>query len=285
MSLPSSTTGTIDKDDSGGMDKHYRYSLCLLNKIGPEIAPASSQKLAGQKRKLNTSGTAVVSNNTNTLSSSSSSLLALSDGAPNKSKSARQSLSAYGLSPSTLVAQIFKENGFDMHDTTTPFGLSIPFEKPTERRIAAYQTDTVKIARSDDVEQLRLLFQSGVDLDCCNRFGESLVSMACRRGSVKLVRFLVEEANVSLLVRDDFGRTVLHDAFWTTEPRFELMEFLLSEVPDLLCVRDVRGHFPLDYIRSEHWTKWTNFLQERRHLLWPKLSISVSPEPIVNLCN
>jgi hypothetical protein len=83
---------------------------------------------------------------------------------------------------------------------------------------------------------------------------------------------------VSLLLRDDFGRTVLHDAFWTPEPNMELVDFLLRIVPHLLCVKDQRGHAPLHYVRSKHWERWDVFIEERCDLLRLQLSGHVKGE-------
>lgn len=62
-------------------------------------------------------------------------------------------------------------------------------------------------ARSDDLEALRNLWRAGKILQCSNRFGESLIHIACRRGSFPVISFLLNEAGVSIRVRDDCGRT------------------------------------------------------------------------------
>jgi Ankyrin repeats (3 copies) len=178
--------------------------------------------------------------------------------------------------PAAYALRLFQENGLDV--LVDPSIVSVPFVQPTEEHIAAYLTDTVRAVQAGNVQELRKLQKSGVSLDCCNRFGESVISAACRRGNSDVVRFLVLEAKVSLLLRDDFGRTVLHDAFWTPEPNVELVEFLLRIVPDLLCVKDQRGHAPLDYVRSEHWERWIEFMEERRGLFLLKFSGQVKGE-------
>lgn len=166
--------------------------------------------------------------------------------------------------PADFVAGVFEENGVPT--------VHVPFIKPTEEMIAAYKAETLIAARSENVDGLRKLHEAGASLDCCNRFGESLIHLACRRGNVEMVKFLVKDAGVTLLLRDDYGRTVFHDACWTPEPKFELVEFLMQEVPDFLCVKDVRGHLPLNYVRKEHHDQWHSFLSERKALLRPKLS-------------
>jgi len=85
---------------------------------------------------------------------------------------------------------------------------------------------------------------------------------------VKVVKLLVLEFHVRVDVRDDYGRTPLHDACWTTTPNFELMDVLVEAVdPRLLLAEDVRGHTPFDYARREHWNEWLQFLKDRKERL------------------
>jgi hypothetical protein len=75
--------------------------------------------------------------------------------------------------------------------------------------------------------------------------------------------------DASLLAQDDYGRNPLHDACWSAEPQFELVRLIIEKHPELLCVGDVRGHTPLNYVRRQHWGEWCNFLMENRALLQP----------------
>lgn len=213
-----------------------RHQPILLAKRLQDGALMNTQRLAGQKRKLEE--TRVIDSPTKTIRKET---------------------------PVDFVERVFKkENG------VSP--VSVPFIKPTEEMIEAYKVETLTAARSENIEALRKLHIAGASLNCCNRFGESLIHLACRRGNLEMVKFLVKEAGVTLLLRDDYGRTVLHDAFWTPEPKFDLVEFLIEEMPEFLCVKDVRGHFPLNYVRKEHQEQWYSFLQERKALLRSKLS-------------
>lgn len=133
------------------------------------------------------------------------------------------------------------------------------FTKVTEM----YDQEIVNAIRSNDLESLKLLHAKGTNLQCGNRFGETLIHLACRRSHRDLVSFLVNEAGVSLRVRDDFGRTPWHDACWRTEPDLDLLDLLLDEAPELLMLSDKRGHTPLDYARREHWAVLVPFLLER----------------------
>jgi ankyrin repeat protein len=168
-------------------------------------------------------------------------------------------------SPADFVKNSVEENSDEGKNSQ-----EVSFLKPTEEMISAYKVELINVFRENDIEKCRELHKDGQSFQCCNRFGESLIHMACRRGWTDLVKFLVLEAGCSLLVQDDYGRTPFHDACWTPEPNFKLVEFLMEQVPELLSVTDVRGHTPFSYVRKTHWTVWRQFLEGRRSLLRPK---------------
>ena len=142
------------------------------------------------------------------------------------------------------------------------------FTKPREKEIASYDMEMVDAIRSRDIDKLREFHKEGKSLNACNRFGESLLHMCCRRGDTDLVKFLVEEIGVRINVKDDFGRTPLHDACWTPTPNFEIVDSILKATDtNLLLAADIRGHTPFDYARKEHWEAWLKFFHERRELL------------------
>lgn len=147
------------------------------------------------------------------------------------------------------------------------------FLEHTPEQIASYDGEVTAAVRRGDVHKLRTMLEGGRDLQCSNRFGESIVHMACRRGSLEVLQFLVEEAGVSVRVRDDLGRTPLHDACWTTTPAFELVKTIVRIEPDLLLVSDRRGHTPLGYVRRDDWGAWVRFLDENREMLVPRMLV------------
>jgi len=106
---------------------------------------------------------------------------------------------------------------------------------------------------------------------CANRFGESLLHLACRRGRTEMVRFLVVEMGSCprevLSIMDDCHKTPLHDACWTPTPNFELVHLLLEHAPEQVLRKDIRGNTPFDYVRRNDDRLWLRFLWERRHLL------------------
>jgi hypothetical protein len=171
-------------------------------------------------------------------------------------------------SPAKYVLAAFRANGYNVEDVAERSQSHML--KPTKEMIEHYTIEILQAARGNDVEKLKSLNDSGTCLQCCNRFGESLIHLASRRGLTKVMEFLVREAKVSLYLADDFGRNPLHDACWRPEPNFDLLKLLIEEAPDLLCMTDVRGFTPFDYARKSDWTKWIEFLSAHKDLLRPK---------------
>lgn len=137
------------------------------------------------------------------------------------------------------------------------------FLKPCQEHLDAYQANTIFAIRQGDIDALREIKKSGQSLQGCNKFGESIVHLSCRRSNVAVPTYLISEGGVSLRVRDDYGRTPLHDAFWHKEPDIPLVELILNKEPQLLFISDKRGHTPLDYARKEHWETWNRYFETR----------------------
>ena len=163
-------------------------------------------------------------------------------------------------SPQSYIHQRFGTNSIIPSLSVDNF-----FIQHTEEQIKSYDVQVIQAMRSQDIDQLRNMHKAGRQLQCANKFGESLIHMACRRGFVDVVRFLVDEAGVSVRVRDDFGRTALHDACWTSEPNEELVEYLIRQCPELLLMSDKRGSAPFEYVRREHWGRWQRFLAQKEN--------------------
>lgn len=124
--------------------------------------------------------------------------------------------------------------------------------------------------RAKDAEALKELYvQKGISLLMCRtRYGESLLHMACRRGHLEIVLFLIEEG-VPVRIVDNSGRTPLHDACWTTVPHLTLVEILIRLDPELLLVKDDDDLTPLQYVPQEHALQWEAFLYQQQRLLHP----------------
>ncbi|CBN78211.1 conserved unknown protein [Ectocarpus siliculosus] len=98
------------------------------------------------------------------------------------------------------------------------------------------------LARRGDMEGLQRAVDTGRRMDACNKFGESVVHVACRRGNLPLLLFLVANGG-SLTACDDLGRFPLHE----------------------------RGCSPLRYVKEESWPAWRQFLDEVVDEFWPSL--------------
>ena len=140
--------------------------------------------------------------------------------------------------------------------------------KCKQRRMDNYDFARVNAVRANDIETLRSLLSQGKSLDACNRTGETLLHLACRRGNREMIEFLVQEADLDVHVQDDLGRTVLHDVCWRPLPATEIMDTLIRVMPpDILLLEDGRGHSCFDYCRREHWEEWIAFLKQHQALL------------------
>ncbi|VEU34137.1 unnamed protein product [Pseudo-nitzschia multistriata] len=190
------------------------------------------------------------------------------------------------LSPSEYLKTIFRANGFSDLESIAK-NCEPRFLPVTTAMMEAYHTEILNAVRSNNLEQAQALYRAGGfqhGCNACNRFGESILHIACRRGNLGMVRFFVEEVGLDVTaIRDDYHRTPLHDAFWTSTASYEVVDFLLRQphVPDLLLCKDKRGFTPLDYSRGEDRGRWLDFLSERSAILRPyqaeKTSSSESP--------
>jgi hypothetical protein len=141
---------------------------------------------------------------------------------------------------------------------------------PSQNQLDSYDVKIVTAVRDGDIASLRSLYDDGRCMSACNKFGESIVHMACRRGRGEVLKFLLANG-ADVLLRDDYGRTPLHDACWSAEPHFEIVQMLLNQDLRLLRLEDARGSTALQYVREEHWPLWCAFFDSKKHLYWPHL--------------
>ncbi len=103
--------------------------------------------------------------------------------------------------------------------------------------------------------------------------------MICRRADFELLKLFVEYG-CSLQVCDDFGRTPLHDACWTSKPNFEIIDMILTKDRRLMNIVDCRGSSPLSYVKREHWNDWVQFFERVKEKFWSYRDIkAVGEEP------
>ncbi|CAM9758999.1 unnamed protein product [Choristocarpus tenellus] len=170
------------------------------------------------------------------------------------------------ISPEMVLVRILAERGYptEAFPALSPAYVTVPTEDMTK----AYDMEFVRVIHKRDMVLLRSLKEAGRNMNACNKFGESLLHMAMRRGEIEIVRFMVQNGAV-LMVCDDQGRTPLHDACWGTQPYFELVRIVLDRNRDMIRVKDRRGFTPLSYVRRESWVEWCCFLEEIKDVYWP----------------
>lgn len=177
--------------------------------------------------------------------------------------------------PSDYARSAFRANGSDVGASS----YEAQFRSPTPAMIAAYTPDLLTLVRNNDLDGLKRAHKEGGhrSVNGCNRFGESLLHLACRRGHTDMVKYLLLEGDADLNIRDDYNRTPLHDACWTCQPNLELVDLLVRMAPEQVLMEDVRGFTPFDYARREHWGVWLRFLWERKSILRTKTTPASSP--------
>jgi len=143
------------------------------------------------------------------------------------------------------------------------------FAKVTDEQVAAYTMAVVSACRTNDLDALKKLHsEEGQTMNCFNRFGESLLTMACRRGFEDIVEYLLQTQDVDIRVCDDSGRTILHDACWNPSPQLKICEWIMDRDPALFFVADNRGCTPFQYARHEHFSIWRQFLLDKKDSLY-----------------
>jgi hypothetical protein len=117
--------------------------------------------------------------------------------------------------------------------------------------------------KQGQTKDLRRMLEAGLSPNACNVHGESLLHMVCRRGNWELFQVLTDSRfHVDLQVADDYGRTPLHDACWSSYPNFSLVRHLLRTDANFLFLKDKRGSLPLKYVPKSHWALWNGFLEQ-----------------------
>lgn len=173
--------------------------------------------------------------------------------------------------PNVSLLSMLRSQGVDGSEISPEKANAFFDDVITDAQLEAYDAEVLRAIRDSDLHSLRSFYQSNRPLQCSNRFGESLLHLACRKSLSSVVQFLVYEAGVPLNVRDDMGRSPLHDAFWSPTVNYELVDLILNKCPDLLLLSDKRGHTPLNYARKHHWAEWNKYLEGRQHMIQPKV--------------
>jgi hypothetical protein len=165
-----------------------------------------------------------------------------------------------------LVKLVHAVYGYNFESKTT-LEMKGFFCTVSEEQMVAYNTEVVAAVRNNDLDELKQLHQNGQAMNCFNRFGESLLNSACRRGMEEIVRYLFDQPDISIRTSDDCGRTPLHDTCWNPTPQLTICKWILEKEPALFFAKDRRGCSAFQYARKEHWPIWRKFLLDNRYSL------------------
>ncbi|CAB9501609.1 ANK [Seminavis robusta] len=175
------------------------------------------------------------------------------------------------MSPHVRLQEILKHNRKPQDDDDAMWdSYFLPID---DARVNAYTPPVVAAMRGQDLAKLRQTVeeQGPASMEACNRQGETLLHLACRRRNAELVRFLVEEVGVSVKVRDDWNKTALHELCWNSirnnPAQFEAFQSFLDRAPELLFAKDRRGFFCLQYCPKDSWADWCRYLEQNKESL------------------
>mmetsp|Transcript_24468 Transcript_24468/g.92431 ORF Transcript_24468/g.92431 Transcript_24468/m.92431 type:complete len:357 (-) Transcript_24468:516-1586(-) len=124
------------------------------------------------------------------------------------------------------------------------------------------------ISNDDDAVVISHLSR-GVPVHYKNNMGVTLLHRACRLGSARVVRALLDRGADPRLCDDD-GKTVLHDACWSSKPNFAAVRLVIDRCEALSRSRDKFGATPLDYVPPPAVAEWMAFLHAQLDVWWPR---------------
>lgn len=166
--------------------------------------------------------------------------------------------------PSLLISRALADHGIP--DRLDPFSMDylMDFDYHDGSRHCDIPTDILMAIQYGNADQIIHHYHSRDRLAAQrNSFGESLLHLACRWGSVAVVKRLLHDCKISAFVLDKQGRSPLHSLCLATNSssmdgtanfqacnHLESMRLLLRESPSLILFKDKHGKVPLEYIHQ-----------------------------------
>lgn len=173
---------------------------------------------------------------------------------------------SFGGSPHQFLLTILKERGYNIQATSSQDGGY--HANPTTLQVASFGTSVVQAVHSSDTERLSKLLSAGLSPNPCNQFGDSILSLICKRADFSVFKLMVDHG-CDLQVSDSFGRTCLHSLAWAGNFSAPMAKVILDVDLNQLLIQDKRGQCPLECVRKEHWNEWISFLRENMDVYWP----------------
>jgi hypothetical protein len=140
---------------------------------------------------------------------------------------------------------------------------------PSPLQLSSFGTQVVLAVHTSDSEMLGKLLSCGLSPNPCNKFRDSVLDLVCKRNSVTIFECLLDHGS-DLRVVDGFGRTPLHHCAWASNFSREIAEAIIERDPLQLFIEDKRGQTPMEYVRVNTMSEWSEFLEEMADKFWPK---------------
>ncbi len=174
------------------------------------------------------------------------------------------------LSPVEQLKRIFSHKGieFRIHNFSS-FRQSV--EIPTIEALGNFEPNIINAIKSNDIMLLKMMLRNGYIFKFCDDCGVTPMHTACRLGNKEMAAFLRTEALIPLRIVDEVGRTPMHYVCCSDEcPDLEILEWLISESPELILISDEKNLVPLEYIDKRYWDVVNNLLKEIEHSFSPE---------------
>ena len=194
-------------------------------------------------------------------------------GEPEKLYRQNATIVSFQGTPQQYLMAIVKERGYDFQRVTSVEAGY--YHDPTPLQVASFGTELVKAVHSGDTQALTAFLDCGLSSNPCNSFGDSILSLVCKRGDEAMFQVFVDHG-CDLQVSDSFGRTPLHHAAWAGTFSKVMIKSILDQDLLQLLVQDKQGKCALEYVRKERFPDWLAFLKESLDTYWP-LDKSISP--------
>jgi len=119
---------------------------------------------------------------------------------------------------------------------------------PTESSVAYAKDEIHKAANSGDLEKVKAILDSGVDVDARDSFGGTALHAAMFQDDMEIVRTLIDHGFDVNAQGSSNGFTPLHDAVWADN--LPAAKLLIERGADL-SIRNKDGQTPAEKARTE----------------------------------
>ncbi|KAG7343146.1 hypothetical protein IV203_021091 [Nitzschia inconspicua] len=172
------------------------------------------------------------------------------------------------MKPQQLLCEILGKRGYDKEYRFKADDSGYD-AVPSPLQLASFGTYLVKAVQTSDTALLSKLLECGLSPNPCNQFRDSVFfDLVIKRSNLIIFKCLLEHG-CDLQVVDGFGRTPLHHCCWASSFCRPIVEAILELDPVQIFLEDKHGQTPLEYIRTDLYGEWNDFLEEVADKYWP----------------